>query len=133
MNVIDTMKQALELANDIMRGKYKGNAAEIGDSLRLAIEQAEKQEPVTAQHRFRHPQKTMPNWSAWQPTKVANRPPWEIDSQGYEVEYRNLYTTPPQRQPLAPTVPADANINQRLSFKAGWRAAEAAHGIGGEA
>ena len=42
---IDAMKQALELANDIMRGKYKGNAAEISDALHLAIEQAERQEP----------------------------------------------------------------------------------------
>jgi len=40
-----------------------------------------------------------------------------------------LYTTPPQRKPLEPTVPEDANINQRISFKAGWKAAEAAHGI----
>lgn len=35
----------------------------------------------------------------------------------------------PQRQPLTPEVPRDANINQRLSFTAGWKAAEAAHGI----
>jgi len=40
-----------------------------------------------------------------------------------------LYTTPQQRKPLEPTVPEDANINQRISFKAGWKAAEAAHGI----
>lgn len=34
-----------------------------------------------------------------------------------------------QRQPMAPTVPADADINQRILFKACWKAAEAAHGI----
>ena len=47
-------------------------------------------EPVAAQHRFRHPQKGTPGWSAWQPCAVGNRPSWEIDSQGYEVEYRAL-------------------------------------------
>lgn len=36
-------------------------------------------------------------------------------------------------RPLTPEVPRGANINQRLTFKAGWEAAEAAHGIkGGE-
>ncbi len=59
------------------------------------------QEPVAAQQRFRHPQKTMPNWSEWQPASITHRrPPWEIDSQGYEVEYRLLYTTPPAPQPV---------------------------------
>ena len=53
-----------------------------------------EQEPVAAQHRFRHPQKGTPDWSVWQPCKVAQRPAWEIDSQGYEVEYRALYTAP---------------------------------------
>ncbi len=57
-------------------------------------ESTPKQAPVAAQHRFRHPQKTMPDWSAWQPTKIADRPEWEIDSQGYEVEYRALYLHP---------------------------------------
>ena len=56
-----------------------------------------QQEPVAAQHRFRHPQKTMPDWSPWQPCKVANRPAWQIDSQGYEVEYRALYTSPQEQ------------------------------------
>jgi hypothetical protein len=40
-----------------------------------------------------------------------------------------LYTTPPQRKPLTPVVPEGADINQRVTFKAGWRSAEAAHGI----
>ena len=62
--------------------------------------QVEKQKPVAAQHRFRHPQKTMPDWSPWQPADVSDRPSWEIDSQGYEVEYRLLYPAPPQRQPM---------------------------------
>ena len=57
-----------------------------------------EQEPVAAQHRFRHPQKTMPDWSAWQPCKIKHgRPAWEFDSQGYEVEYRELYTSPPSK------------------------------------
>ena len=67
-----------------------------------------EQKPVTAQHRFRypqnarfwfrHPEKTIPDWSKWQECLVSNRPAWEIDSQGYEVEYRNLYTAPQQRE-----------------------------------
>lgn len=67
-----------------------------------------EQKPVTAQHRFRypqnarfwfrHPEKTIPDWSKWQECKVSNRPAWEIDSQGYEVEYRNLYASPPEQK-----------------------------------
>lgn len=50
---------------------------------------------MAAQHRFRHPQKTMPDWSAWEPCDIKHgRPAWEFDSQGYEVEYRELYTSP---------------------------------------
>ena len=61
--------------------------------------QAQQKEPVAAQHRFRHPQKTMPDWSAWQPCKIKHgRPAWEFDSQGYEVEYRELYTSPQAKQ-----------------------------------
>ena len=63
-------------------------------AIREALAQPD-QEPVAAQHRFRHPQKTMPDWSAWQPCKIKHgRPAWEFDSQGYEVEYRELYTSP---------------------------------------
>lgn len=64
------------------------------DELRARIERMEKQEPVAAQHRFRHPQKTMPDWSDWWLCDVAKRPAWTIDSQGYEVEYRQLYALP---------------------------------------
>lgn len=64
--------------------------------------------PVAAQHRFRHPQENMPGWSVWQPCKVAKRPAWEIDSQGYEVEYRELYTTPPDDEALLRQVLNDA-------------------------
>lgn len=58
-------------------------------------------EPVAAQHRFRHPPKAMPDWSVWQPTEVRDRKPWSIDSIGYEVEYRNLYTEAQLREALA--------------------------------
>lgn len=57
-------------------------------------------EPVAAQHRFRHPQKTMPDWSVWQPTEVRDRKPWSIDSMGYEVEYRELFTEAQLREAL---------------------------------
>ena len=58
-------------------------------------------EPVAAQHRFRHPEKGTPDWSVWQPCKINNkRPAHEIDSQGYQVEYRALYTAPQPRRRL---------------------------------
>lgn len=65
-------------------------------------------EPVAAQHRFRHPQVTPRDWSSWQPASISlDRPSWEIDSQGYEVEYRLLYTTaqPTEQQSSAGDVP----------------------------
>lgn len=53
--------------------------------------------PVSAQVRFRRPEKGMPDWSVWQQTTIKpEQPAWSIDSVGYEVEYRLLYTTPPQ-------------------------------------
>ncbi len=66
------------------------------------IEQSQQAqgEPVAAQQRFRHPQKTAPDWSIWQPAEVdKTRPSWEVDSQGYEVEYRLLYTSAPAAVP----------------------------------
>jgi hypothetical protein len=100
------VQQALEAFDVLTMNDYSGyecskhetdkiDAAQA--ALRQLLEQPEPvQEPVAAQQRFRHPQKTMPGWSAWQPASITNRrPPWEIDSQGYEVEYRLLYTTPP--------------------------------------
>ena len=65
----------------------------------------QKQEPVAAQHRFRHPQKTMQDWSAWQPCKIKHgRHAWEFDSQGYEVEYRELYTSPLAKPWVNPSI-----------------------------
>ena len=64
------------------------------DALRAKIEAMEQQEPIIAQHRFRHPHKNRPNWTDWWQCAVSERPAWEIDSQGYEVEYRKLYLAP---------------------------------------
>ena len=64
------------------------------ESLRAKIAEMEKQESVAAQHRFRHPHKNMPNWTDWWLCAVSERPAWEVDSQGYEVEYRQLYALP---------------------------------------
>lgn len=67
------------------------------ERLRTAIAiKAGAGEPAAAQSRWRHPQKTMPDWSAWTPAEVRDsRAAWAIDGTGYEVEYRLLYTTPP--------------------------------------
>jgi|SRR5690554_6847242 len=62
--------------------------------------------PVAAQQRFRHLQKSTRDWSPWQSASInLDRPSWEIDSQGYEVEYRLLYdaSQPAEQQP-APDV-----------------------------
>ena len=58
-------------------------------------QQPQSAEAVSAQVRFRRPEKGMPAWSVWQQTSIKpNMPVWSIDSAGYEVEYRLLYTTP---------------------------------------
>lgn len=52
-------------------------------------------EAVAAQTRFRLPQKGSPDWSPWHETRVSESQPARcIDSQGFEVEYRLLYTHP---------------------------------------
>jgi hypothetical protein len=88
----ELMQQALEALETVFMPHHPAVI-----SLRERLAQPE-QEPVAAQHRFRHPQKTMPDWGAWMPCSVKDRASWEIDSQGYEVEYRALYTTPQRRE-----------------------------------
>lgn len=140
------VEQALECLEGNISYDFHGNPYEESDelmqtaaaNLRAALEQPQaEQEPVTAQHRFRHPQKTMPDWSVWQPCKVAKRPAWEIDSQGYEVEYMPLYTQPqPPRQPLTDEqIREIGGLYEEKYFDDGWsvdfaRMIEAAHGIG---
>lgn len=67
----------------------------------LAAAPAQQMEPVSAQVRYRRPEKGQPDWSVWQPAPIMlNRPHGEIDSRGWEVEYRLLYTTPqPAKKP----------------------------------
>ena len=89
-DIVDRLNASLSVGYSELR---KEAAATI-TRLRAKIKQMEQQEPAAAQHRFRHPQKTMPNWSIWQPCAISNRPAWAIDSQGYEVEYRQLYALP---------------------------------------
>ena len=52
--------------------------------------------PVAAQARFRRPEKGTPDWSPWQPAAVrCSHPTYYVDTQGWETEYRLLYTAPP--------------------------------------
>ena len=112
----DAAQQALEALEkepadyaDWVRTRKAARAA-----LRTALaEQPAEQEPVAAQHRFRHPQKGTPDWSVWQPCKVAQRPAWEVDSQGYEVEYRALYTAPQPRRNVTYVCPVCAASLER--------------------
>jgi hypothetical protein len=70
--------------------------------------------PVSARHRFRHP-RNGPDWGKWYECSVRNRPAWEIDSQGYEVEYRPLYAAPPAAAPdNAEALRRDAERYRRL-------------------
>lgn len=101
MTDITLPRSVVELAIEAMRksGEQRGStASEFNaiEALLAALDQPQvEQEPVTAQHRFRNPQRGTPDWSVWQPCKVEKkRPVWEIDSQGFEVEYQALYTHP---------------------------------------
>jgi hypothetical protein len=91
----ETLFDFLGSEADALRAALAEN--DVQQEIEAALAQPE-QKPVAAQHRFRHPEKTMPDWSKWQECKVSNRPAWEIDSQGYEVEYRNLYTPPLEQE-----------------------------------
>lgn len=65
------------------------------------------QEPAAAQVRFRRPEKGLADWSVWQQATIKpNMPAWSIDSAGYEVEYRLLYTTPQPAPAVAALVEA---------------------------
>ena len=96
---LQTIRAALAILEDIGENDMYAEEWQKTQQALTALEQIEQAvgsaEPVAAQQRFRHPQKNMPSWSVWQPCKIKNRPSWEIDSQGYEVEYRELFTTPP--------------------------------------
>ena len=96
-----TKDEALRMALEALELYQSKSSVQMFDDAAAAIREVlaqPDQEPVAAQHRFRHPQKTMPDWSAWQPCKIKHgRPAWEFDSQGYEVEYRELYTSPPPK------------------------------------
>lgn len=84
-----------------LRSMNLDSVADELEQLRKFEAETESQTAIAAQHRFRRPEKTMPDWSSWQPAEVDyNRPSYEIDSQGYEVEYRLLYESPiPTKQP----------------------------------
>lgn len=138
---IAVMKQALEFANDIMRGKYKGNSAEIGDALRLAIEQAERQEPAAwceiHQHYKRCEHNTPPKQEKQEPHYLhcICGAGWEISADGGE----ELVDTPPQRQPLTGEEILDLwkqvyepGHQLHVLANALARAIERAHGIGGK-
>ena len=88
--------------------KYRSSqTVEAEEALRTALA-APKPEPVAAQHRFRLALPAAhwalkigsPDWGPWHACKVSNRPSWEIDLQGWEVEYRPLYAAPPENEAL---------------------------------
>jgi len=117
---IDAMKQALEALEYIYTETTEDEDELIHaatTSLRLAIEQAEKQEPV-----------------AWMVYTLDGTAAWvTLNPADFTSEHRALplYTTPPQRQPL--TEEEVERIHQRYGGNMinCVRAIERAHGIGG--
>ena len=140
-SVVEQALKALEKADRI--SGYRNNWAEVNSLIAALAQPQGEQEPVTARHRFRNPQRGTPDWSVWQPCKVEKkRPVWEIDSQGFEVEYQALYTHPqPPRQPLTDEQIEDidgeilkqGHSESHTGMLEFARAIERAHGIGGEA
>ena len=118
----DTMKQALD---DIKATNKRSSfwlvpASELNKTvtaLRLAIEQAEKQEPVAWQ---------------WLDSGTFRK---SLPASAEPGAWRALYTTPPQRQPL--TDEAIQKLRHNIDWTSGWsyndfaRAIERKHGIGG--
>lgn len=80
---------------------------------------------VSAQVRFRRPEKGMPDWSVWQQTSIKpNMPAWSIDSAGYEVEYRLLYTAPqPSAGVVMPTLVVKESGEWGDAYERGFKAA----------
>jgi len=103
------VEQALDFCEfawrDVLMNEYAFKRLEqMIATLRASLAEPAEQEAVAAQHRFRRPEKGTPDWSVWQPCKINNkRPAHEIDSQGYQVQYRALYTAPQpvKREPSA--------------------------------
>jgi hypothetical protein len=117
---LDAMKQALEALEEIHPGNMTPMAEEAWNkaiaTLRHAIEQAERQEPVA--------------WM-WKDGTLT------IDPDRADGTWTPLYTAPPQRQPLTDEeideiavaeLGLDADADEMQGFA---RAIERAHGIGG--
>jgi hypothetical protein len=152
--MIDAMKQALEALEDVpyMSNKDDYERFEKAQAaLRLAIEQAEKQEPVAwdvfelrlygapqeKQHRvlwvdrYTHPDGSTPDLDG---ILEAATKDGGIDGGAKTLYVRPLYTTPPQRQPLTEEQ-IDAIWDEEKVFANPYeiaRAIERKHGIGGE-
>lgn len=90
-----------------------------------AIAALQAAEPVAAQVRYRRPEKGLPSWSVWQPSKVdETKPKYHFDEQGWEVEYRLLYTVPqPAHEHPAAAAFSDYDpglINDHGGGNVGW-------------
>jgi len=122
---IDAMKQALEALIDARR-YGAGDWSSTEDALRLAIEQAEKQEPVAWLYR-----------DAWGTLKLSEIMPPPVGS-------FPVYTAPPNRQPLTREQVLECEREADAAYVAtradelrpSWasifaRAIERKHGIGG--
>jgi hypothetical protein len=120
---IEAMKQALEVLSSSMYPQpQQMNAI---DTLRQAIAEAEKQEPVAYIQTNRHCEEEL----VWDKDD-------ELENGLYS--YTPLYTSPPQRQPLTDEMTKQMrescdSYEMRGAFVDGWLSAEAAHGIKGEA
>ena len=145
IGLIDGLRHAKGMA--AINDARANGAAETIQHLRDDIAELRAQLPsqggeaVAAQVRWRRPEIGRPDWSVWQPAVVSDSKPARcVDSQGYEVEYRLLYTHPAgQVEESVVAVPRDklqgllwyadqllAEVNAGARY-AGSTAAEAEH------
>jgi len=125
-NTLTTLRSALSALNLAPMGNRTAQAQlEAAHDLRALIASMEAQEPVSAEIRFCQPQKTAidSGWGPWYEWKVLAKAPDKIDSRGYLVEYRLLYTHPAQpSEPKSEPAHDDLTIAYLSGFHDGKKA-----------
>ena len=126
MNKDEALRMALEFANDIQCGRYKGNSEEII----TACDQALAAQPVPVQEPVAWP--CLIDSADFSENTIT----LVMQCEDYKVSAGTHYlsTTPPQRKPLTDeeVVEVLGNLRERITgnvFLAFARAIEAAHGI----
>jgi len=129
---LDAMKQALEALGSV--GSFnpdvwaKIDSAE--EALRLAIEQAERQEPVAWADLLKEADQIVRSNPLWK--QFIDGTPLSSAIAVWMADFAQKYTAPPQRQPLTDEeIKAVIRAGEYDSMEEFARAIERAHGIGG--